>query len=133
MRSKPVLSRRTLLESRFYLRKRKSRQRSSRSGNAPVVSPFGGTSSVPVNYWRGTNGARFATVFQPRARDGAAALVRQYGLEVPTCAEAAMYDAAAAGAASACMSRQVGAAIVSKDGELIAVGRNDAPKFGGGL
>jgi len=31
------------------------------------------------------------------------------------------------------MSRQVGAAIISASGELIAVGRNDVPKFGGGL
>ncbi len=44
-----------------------------------------------------------------------------------------MYDADAAGAASACMSRQVGASIVSATGELIAVGMNDVPKFGGGL
>ncbi len=44
-----------------------------------------------------------------------------------------MYDADAAGSASACMSRQVGAAVVSAAGELIAVGWNDVPKFGGGL
>ena len=31
------------------------------------------------------------------------------------------------------MSRQVGASIVSKGGELIAVGWNDVPRFGGGL
>jgi deoxycytidylate deaminase len=31
------------------------------------------------------------------------------------------------------MSRQVGAAIVSEDGEMIAVGWNDVPRYGGGL
>jgi deoxycytidylate deaminase len=45
----------------------------------------------------------------------------------------AMYAADAAAANSACMSRQVGAAIISKTGELISVGRNDVPKFRGGL
>ena len=44
-----------------------------------------------------------------------------------------MYEASSAAANSACMSRQVGAAIVSKNGELIAVGWNDVPRFGGGL
>jgi deoxycytidylate deaminase len=60
-------------------------------------------------------------------------LIFDVGIHTPTRAEAAMYDADAAGAASACMSRQVGAAIVSKNGELIAVGTNDVPKAGGGL
>jgi deoxycytidylate deaminase len=44
-----------------------------------------------------------------------------------------MYEAAAAAAQSASMSRQVGASIVSAQGELIAVGRNDVPRRGGGL
>lgn len=54
-------------------------------------------------------------------------------IHTPTRAETAMYEAEAAAATSACMSRQVGAALVSKTGELISVGRNDVPKFGGGL
>lgn len=54
-------------------------------------------------------------------------------IHTPTRAESAMYKASAAAANSACMSRQVGAAIVSKNGELIAVGWNDVPRFGGGL
>lgn len=54
-------------------------------------------------------------------------------IHTPTRAEAAMYKASAASANSACMSRQVGAAIVSSDGELISVGWNDVPRFGGGL
>lgn len=54
-------------------------------------------------------------------------------IHTPTRAESAMYEASAAGANSACMSRQVGAAIVSDKNELIAVGWNDVPRFGGGL
>lgn len=51
----------------------------------------------------------------------------------PTQHEYAMYVAYAAGAQSACLSRQVGAAITSNDGTIIATGRNDVPKAGGGL
>ncbi|MGX9963686.1 anti-phage dCTP deaminase [Roseomonas sp. F4] len=54
-------------------------------------------------------------------------------IHTPTRAESAMYEASSSAANSACMSRQVGAAIVSKDGELISVGWNDVPKFRGGL
>jgi deoxycytidylate deaminase len=54
-------------------------------------------------------------------------------IHTPTRSEAAMYKASSSAANSACMSRQVGAAIVSREGELIAVGWNDVPKFGGGL
>jgi deoxycytidylate deaminase len=51
----------------------------------------------------------------------------------PTIAETAMYQAASAAGNSACLSRQVGAAITDKDGEVLAIGWNDVPKFGGGL
>lgn len=51
----------------------------------------------------------------------------------PTTQEYGMYVAHAAKAGSACLSRQVGAAIVSKDGATLATGRNDVPKYGGGL
>ena len=54
-------------------------------------------------------------------------------IHTPTRAESAMYEANAAAANSACMSRQVGVSIVSASGELIAVGWNDVPKFGGRL
>ncbi len=54
-------------------------------------------------------------------------------IHTPTRHKSAMYEASAAMAASACMSRQVGAAIISKDGELISVGWNDVPKFRGGI
>jgi len=55
------------------------------------------------------------------------------GIHTPNRHESAMYEAAAVAGKSACMSRQVGAAIVDKDGEILGVGWNDVPKFGGGL
>jgi deoxycytidylate deaminase len=60
-------------------------------------------------------------------------IVFDTAIHTPTREESAMYEAEAASAKSACMSRQVGASIVSARGELIAVGWNDVPKFGGGL
>jgi deoxycytidylate deaminase len=44
-----------------------------------------------------------------------------------------MYNAVSAASKSACLSRQVGAAIYSQSGELIGVGWNDVPKAKGGL
>jgi deoxycytidylate deaminase len=60
-------------------------------------------------------------------------IVFDTAIHTPTREESAMYEANAAAASSACMSRQVGASIVSDRRELIAVGWNDVPKFGGGL
>ncbi len=54
-------------------------------------------------------------------------------LHTPTFEEQGMMKAAAAGIQSACMSRQVGAAIYSSAKELLGVGCNDVPKAGGGL
>ena len=51
----------------------------------------------------------------------------------PSLEENAMYAAASAARNSACMSRQVGAAVTSKVGELLATGWNDVPSSGGGL
>ncbi|MHC2282142.1 deoxycytidylate deaminase [Bradyrhizobium diazoefficiens] len=51
----------------------------------------------------------------------------------PTYSETAMYAAASAAGNSACLSRQVGAAITDEQGNMMAVGWNDVPKFGGGL
>ncbi len=51
----------------------------------------------------------------------------------PTNHEHAMYAAYSAGLRSACLSRQVGAAISDKEGNIIATGCNDVPKSGGGL
>ena len=49
------------------------------------------------------------------------------GINTPTLDEVAMYSAASQASSSACLSRQVGAAIYSKAGELIGVGANDVP------
>lgn len=51
----------------------------------------------------------------------------------PSYAEQAMYAAASAAGNSACLSRQVGAALTDEKGEIISVGWNDVPKFGGDL
>lgn len=51
----------------------------------------------------------------------------------PTPEENAMYAAASASRNSACLSRQVGAAVTSATGELLATGWNDVPSSGGGL
>lgn len=51
----------------------------------------------------------------------------------PSIHEAAMYQAHAAQMQSACLSRQVGAALVDKNHNVVAVGLNDVPKAGGGL
>jgi deoxycytidylate deaminase len=51
----------------------------------------------------------------------------------PTTAETAMHAAAGAAMKSACMSRQVGAALVDRYGNLISTGTNEVPKAGGGV
>ncbi|MDK9704848.1 MAG: anti-phage dCTP deaminase [Sulfuritalea sp.] len=51
----------------------------------------------------------------------------------PTRLEYGMYMAYAAGLRSACLARQVGAAIANVKGEIVATGCNDVPKSGGGL
>lgn len=51
----------------------------------------------------------------------------------PTFDEVGMNAAYTAGLRSACLSRQVGAAICDDKGNVLSVGRNDVPKFGGGL
>ncbi|MFS8067452.1 MAG: anti-phage dCTP deaminase [Byssovorax sp.] len=58
-----------------------------------------------------------------------------FGTEIvrPTRDERGMYAAWSASLRSSCLSRQVGAAILSPIGQLIATGTNDVPKFGGGL
>ncbi len=54
-------------------------------------------------------------------------------VHTPTTAEAGMYAAVSAASKSACLSRQVGAAIYSNENELVSVGWNDVPKSLGGL
>jgi deoxycytidylate deaminase len=44
-----------------------------------------------------------------------------------------MYAAASAAGNSACLSRQVGAAVCDESGEILAIGWNDVPQFEGGL
>jgi deoxycytidylate deaminase len=51
----------------------------------------------------------------------------------PNNNETAMYMAHSAAANSACLSRQVGASITNSKGEIISVGWNDVPKYGGNL
>ena len=51
----------------------------------------------------------------------------------PTPDEAAMFAAASAAVNSGCLSRQVGACITDRKGNIISVGWNDVPSPGGGL
>jgi len=51
----------------------------------------------------------------------------------PTRSEYAMYHARAAALRSAELGRQVGAAIATCEGDIVAVGTNEVPKAGGGL
>ncbi|BFI95035.1 MAG: anti-phage dCTP deaminase [Rhodanobacter sp.] len=60
-------------------------------------------------------------------------LIFQSSIITPNPEEAAMYASASAARNSACLSRQVGAAVTSSTGELLAVGWNDVPQKGGGL
>lgn len=53
--------------------------------------------------------------------------------KTPTKEEHGMYIAYSAGLKSACLSRQVGAAITDPAGNIISTGCNDVPKSGGGL
>jgi deoxycytidylate deaminase len=60
-------------------------------------------------------------------------LILNAGLVRPTIGEKAIYKAFASAKQSACLSRQVGAVILSESGQIIATGTNDPPKFGGGV
>lgn len=51
----------------------------------------------------------------------------------PTRDESGMYAAHSASLKSACLSRQVGAAITDSSGNILSVGWNDVPQAGGGL
>jgi deoxycytidylate deaminase len=55
------------------------------------------------------------------------------GVVRPTRSERAMYHAHAAALQSSCLSRQVGAALTSRDGAILGTGTNDVPRFGGGV
>jgi deoxycytidylate deaminase len=51
----------------------------------------------------------------------------------PTIEETAMHHAHSARVRSACLSRQVGAALVDADGTVVATGTNEVPRAGGGV
>ena len=59
-------------------------------------------------------------------------LICGLGIYTPTIDEFGMFNAAANSLRSASLSRQVGAAILSERGELISVGSNEVPCYGGG-
>ncbi|RYD86017.1 MAG: hypothetical protein EOP84_00385 [Verrucomicrobiaceae bacterium] len=54
-------------------------------------------------------------------------------IERPRIEETAMFAAAGAGMRSACLSRQVGAALLDAHGNIIATGANEVPRAGGGV
>lgn len=54
-------------------------------------------------------------------------------LQRPTMAETAMHHAHSAQLRSACLSRQVGAALVDENGNVVATGTNEVPMAGGGV
>lgn len=60
-------------------------------------------------------------------------LATQSKIVRPTIAETAMHHARSAQMRSACLSRQVGAAVVDTAGNIVATGSNDVPRAGGGL
>jgi deoxycytidylate deaminase len=60
-------------------------------------------------------------------------LIFQDSIITPRQDEHGMHLAFVEARKSACMSRQVGAAIVSKEGDVLSLGHNDVPEFGGGL
>lgn len=60
-------------------------------------------------------------------------LVHGYNGVPPSLDEVGMFEAFSASLQSACLSRQVGAAIMSSSGDILATGCNDVPAYGGGL
>jgi len=54
-------------------------------------------------------------------------------LHTPNKFERGMLEASSAAVRSACLSRQVGAAVYDAGGQLLGIGCNDVPKFSGGL
>lgn len=60
-------------------------------------------------------------------------LIFSSNIATPSVHETAMYLAASSAWNSACLSRQVGAVLTDTHGEILSVGWNDVPKYGGGL
>lgn len=69
----------------------------------------------------------------PDQLDRLVTLITRQKIPRATQEEAAMYIAYGAQMRSACLSRQVGASLIDKNGNTIATGTNDVPKAGGGL
>ena len=55
------------------------------------------------------------------------------GVQTPTKDESAMYAATSGAAECACLSRKWVAVIANEDGDILGMGNNDVPKFGGGF
>ncbi|WP_435988511.1 anti-phage dCTP deaminase [Sulfitobacter sp. SH24] len=60
-------------------------------------------------------------------------LISQKSIVRPSISETAMHHARSAQMRSACLSRQVGAALVDRNGNIVATGTNEVPKAGGGV
>jgi deoxycytidylate deaminase len=60
-------------------------------------------------------------------------LIFDYKINTPTIEERAMYQASSASVNSACLSRQVGACITDKKGNILATGWNEVPSANGGV
>ncbi len=60
-------------------------------------------------------------------------LLFDIGINTPSPNETPMYQATAAAANSACLSRQVGACITDSSGDILSLGWNDVPTYGGNL
>lgn len=81
---------------------------------------------------------QLADVFIPMDKDADRHIQRFLDLvfgnpaTTPTADEHAMFLAYAGAQRSGALARQVGAVVVTEDGDVVAVGANDAPRFGGG-
>lgn len=60
-------------------------------------------------------------------------IIRQQDVVRPESNETAMWHAFGASIRSACLSRQVGAALLDRHGNVVATGTNEVPKAGGGV
>lgn len=60
-------------------------------------------------------------------------LIFETSIITPTIDEIAMYNAKAAAGNSSCLSRQVGACIIDTQNNILSIGWNDVPKYGGNL
>ncbi|WP_294345253.1 anti-phage dCTP deaminase [uncultured Sphingobacterium sp.] len=60
-------------------------------------------------------------------------LIFETSIITPSIEETSMYNAKAAAGNSACLSRQVGACIIDNANNILSIGWNDVPKYGGNL